>query len=67
MLQFYKFWGNFGFSLCAAILWTLAFESPVIVLENIIFKRNRTPKIVESTECINDRQKSETDTTNSHL
>ncbi|XP_055915470.1 nose resistant to fluoxetine protein 6-like [Eupeodes corollae] len=36
------FWGSFGISLMAAIIVTLAFESPVLVLEKFIFGRMKS-------------------------
>ena len=37
-LQFYQFLGDFVLTVGAAIIWSLAFESPVIALEKLIFK-----------------------------
>ncbi|KXZ75923.1 hypothetical protein TcasGA2_TC031628 [Tribolium castaneum] len=36
---FHKFWGDLTFSLAIAIVWTLIFESPIIVLEKMLFKK----------------------------
>nr|CAH7737188.1 unnamed protein product [Callosobruchus chinensis] len=35
----YEFWGHFGFSTLLAVVWVLAFESPIIVMEKYIFGR----------------------------
>ncbi|GLV35556.1 uncharacterized protein CBL_01294 [Carabus blaptoides fortunei] len=34
----YNFWGDFVFTAAIAIVWTLAFESPILIVEKIIFK-----------------------------
>ena len=42
----YMMWGDIGFTLTVAIVWTLAFESPIIIIEKYIFGRGapRKPK-----------------------
>ncbi|XP_055370763.1 uncharacterized protein LOC129605190 [Condylostylus longicornis] len=40
----YKFWGDFGFTLCIATLLTLSFESPIIGIEKVLFKRGSEVK-----------------------
>jgi peptidoglycan/LPS O-acetylase OafA/YrhL len=32
----HKFWGDFGFALMLSLLWTLAFEMPIPILENYL-------------------------------
>nr|XP_015834703.1 PREDICTED: nose resistant to fluoxetine protein 6-like isoform X2 [Tribolium castaneum] len=34
---FHQFWGDYMFSVATAILWTLVFESPILMIEKIIF------------------------------
>ncbi|XP_055915459.1 uncharacterized protein LOC129948476 [Eupeodes corollae] len=41
--QFLNFWSAFGTTLLVSIYVTLAFESPVLVLERIIFNRKKSP------------------------
>uniref|UniRef100_A0A8D8CWM4 Nose resistant to fluoxetine protein 6 n=1 Tax=Culex pipiens TaxID=7175 RepID=A0A8D8CWM4_CULPI len=33
----HKFWGDFGLTVTLAVLWSLAFESPIVVLEKLLF------------------------------
>lgn len=33
----YLFWGDFMFSIAIAVVWTLAFESPMIIIEKVVF------------------------------
>ncbi|KAJ3657729.1 hypothetical protein Zmor_009513 [Zophobas morio] len=44
LLGFHQFWGDYMFSLGASVLWTLAFESPVITIERIIFNTKSSSK-----------------------
>ncbi|XP_049288164.1 nose resistant to fluoxetine protein 6-like [Anopheles funestus] len=41
LLAVYQFWGDIGFTLTVALLWTLLFESPIIGLERMLFGRGR--------------------------
>jgi peptidoglycan/LPS O-acetylase OafA/YrhL len=41
LVGFHSFWGNYAFSLGAAVVWTLAFESPVLVIEKIVFGQSK--------------------------
>lgn len=34
--KIHAFWGDFGLTLCISVLWTLAFESPIITLEKLL-------------------------------
>ncbi|XP_040172754.1 nose resistant to fluoxetine protein 6-like [Anopheles arabiensis] len=43
LLAVYQFWGDIGFTLTLALLWTLLFESPIIGLERMLFGRRRDP------------------------
>uniref|UniRef100_A0A182JYF2 Nose resistant-to-fluoxetine protein N-terminal domain-containing protein n=1 Tax=Anopheles christyi TaxID=43041 RepID=A0A182JYF2_9DIPT len=43
LLAVYQFWGDIGFTLTLALLWTLLFESPIIGLERLLFGRKRKP------------------------
>ncbi|XP_052899878.1 nose resistant to fluoxetine protein 6-like [Anopheles moucheti] len=43
LLAAYQFWGDIGFTLTVALLWTLLFESPTIGVERMIFGRGREP------------------------
>lgn len=52
-MKIHKFWGDFGITLTVALVWTLAFESPVLILEKLLLKRDgdtRKPnkKVVEA-------------------
>ena len=38
------FWGDLGFTLTLAVVWTLAFESPVIIIEKYIFGQRTAKK-----------------------
>jgi peptidoglycan/LPS O-acetylase OafA/YrhL len=44
----YMVWGDFGFTLTVAIVWTLAFESPIITIEKFIFGRGSKSNVVKS-------------------
>lgn len=33
----HRFWGDFGLTVTLAVLWSLAFESPIVVLEKLLF------------------------------
>lgn len=53
VMKIHKFWGDFGLSLSVALVWTLAFESPVLVLEKLLLKRERnTSKPIKNGEAI---------------
>ncbi|XP_050074483.1 nose resistant to fluoxetine protein 6-like [Anopheles maculipalpis] len=39
LLAAYQFWGDIGFTLTLALVWTLLFESPIIGLERMLFGR----------------------------
>lgn len=39
----HKFWGDFGLTVTLAILWSLAFESPIVILEKLLFGTLRKP------------------------
>jgi hypothetical protein len=41
---FHKFWGDLAFSLAIAVVWTLVFESPIIVLEKVLLKKGGESK-----------------------
>uniref|UniRef100_A0A182P7U7 Nose resistant-to-fluoxetine protein N-terminal domain-containing protein n=1 Tax=Anopheles epiroticus TaxID=199890 RepID=A0A182P7U7_9DIPT len=43
LLAAYQFWGDIGFTLTLALLWTLLFESPIIGLERMLFGRGKSP------------------------
>lgn len=45
----HHFWGDYVFSFFVAALFSLTFESPVTVMENILLKRG---KIVSITDCL---------------
>ncbi|KAG4075102.1 hypothetical protein HA402_013497 [Bradysia odoriphaga] len=48
-LAIHKFWGDFGLTLTASLIWTLAFESPVVMLEKIMFSK-KTAAVTVSKE-----------------
>lgn len=41
--KIHKFWGDFGLTICFSVFWTMAFESPIIVLEKLLIGGNRMP------------------------
>uniref|UniRef100_A0A182W4M0 Nose resistant-to-fluoxetine protein N-terminal domain-containing protein n=1 Tax=Anopheles minimus TaxID=112268 RepID=A0A182W4M0_9DIPT len=47
LLAVYQFWGDIGFTLTLALLWTLLFESPIIGLERMLFGRARSKPVPE--------------------
>lgn len=52
----HKFWGDFMMSACLALVWVLAFEMPILGLQEIMFKRRtqsqvqQKPQIAEEPE-----------------
>lgn len=45
-LQTHLFWGDWGLTCTIAIFWTLAFESPMVTIEKMIFGRGqKLPKL----------------------
>ncbi|KAF2898405.1 hypothetical protein ILUMI_07770 [Ignelater luminosus] len=54
----YVFWGDFAFTLGAAVIFTLAFESPIIMIEKIIFgKKEKSPPLRDQVSEPEERQK----------
>ncbi|KAF2881929.1 hypothetical protein ILUMI_24244 [Ignelater luminosus] len=42
----YDFWGDFAFTLGGAVIFTLAFESPILMIEKVIFgKKEKSPPL----------------------
>lgn len=61
LLQIHRFWGNFGISLCVAIASTLAFETPILILEKLLLghggSKSHKGKNIQTTN--NDSEKTE--------
>jgi peptidoglycan/LPS O-acetylase OafA/YrhL len=66
----HKFWGDFGFALLLATVWSLAFEMPVPLLENYgrtIVVRMRSNKGISMTSLVKHSVTDETANVNAHF
>ncbi|XP_058817531.1 nose resistant to fluoxetine protein 6-like [Topomyia yanbarensis] len=43
----HRFWGDFGFTVTLALVWSLAFESPIVGLEKLLFGTRRKPSAMK--------------------